>query len=198
MDKEGFIPSTVEETLAHASTKEVETEIAAQIKRARQFGIVPTHVDSHMGTLFTGKFINSYAKVSKAHGVLPMMLDPNPDRAKMLKEIGIDGVKIKRDLAPQGYVFLDMLYEDVEGKTLEERREFIYNLIRNLKPGVSEIIVHLALNDDEVQHITHSWERRYWEYQIVTDPKTRELIDSLGVKLIGYRELSKLAYKPNP
>ena len=30
----------------------------------------------------------------------------------------------------------------------------------------------------------------------MTDPKTRELIDSLGIKLIGYTDLAKLAYKP--
>jgi hypothetical protein len=29
-----------------------------------------------------------------------------------------------------------------------------------------------------------------------TDPKTRELLDSLGVKLIGYKQLATLAYKP--
>ena len=27
-------------------------------------------------------------------------------------------------------------------------------------------------------------------------PKTRDLIDSLGIKLFGYRDLQKLAFKP--
>jgi hypothetical protein len=30
----------------------------------------------------------------------------------------------------------------------------------------------------------------------LTDPKTRDLIDSLGIKLFGYRDLQKLAFKP--
>ena len=30
----------------------------------------------------------------------------------------------------------------------------------------------------------------------MTDPKTRDLIDSLGIKLCGYRDLQKLALKP--
>ena len=196
LDSEGFIHSTVEETVAKASTKEVEMEIRAQIKRAKQFGIVPTHVDSHMGTLFTGKFIGSYAKVAKEFGILPMMLEPTPARIEMGKQLGYDSAKISEGLRAQGYVLLDMLHEDIEGKTLEERRDDIYRIIRNLKPGVTEIIVHLALNDDEIQHISHSWQRRYFEYQIMTDPKTREFIEAQGVKLIGYRELSKLAYQP--
>ena len=28
------------------------------------------------------------------------------------------------------------------------------------------------------------------------DPKTRDLIDSLGIKLFGYRDLQKLAFEP--
>jgi hypothetical protein len=29
----------------------------------------------------------------------------------------------------------------------------------------------------------------------MTPPKTRDLIDSLGIKLFGYRDLQKLAFK---
>jgi hypothetical protein len=30
----------------------------------------------------------------------------------------------------------------------------------------------------------------------MTDPKTRDLIESLGIKLFGYQDLQKLAFKP--
>lgn len=196
LDKEGFMPQTVEETAAQATAEEVTKEIRAQIKRARAFGIVPTHVDSHMGTLFVGKFINSYTTVAKEEKVLPMLLDPTPDRVEMGKQLGFDATKIKEALAPQGYLFLNKLYEDVLGDTLEARREFLYNLFRNLQPGVNEVIVHLAGNEDEIQHITGNWRKRYYEYQIMIDPETRKLIDSLGIKLIGYRDLAKIAFKP--
>ena len=171
LDKEGFMPRTVEETVAQASSEEVAKEIRAQIKRARQFGIVPTHVDSHMGTLFTGKFIDAYTRVAKEEGIQPMLLEPTPDRIEMSKQLGLDFPKIKRELTPQGYPFLNRLYEDVKGDTLEARREFLYNLFRNLEPGVNEVIVHLAGDEDEVQHITASWRRRNWEYQIMIDPE---------------------------
>jgi predicted glycoside hydrolase/deacetylase ChbG (UPF0249 family) len=35
--------------------KQVEMEITAQIERARALGITPTHLDSHMGTLYQNK-----------------------------------------------------------------------------------------------------------------------------------------------
>jgi predicted glycoside hydrolase/deacetylase ChbG (UPF0249 family) len=195
LDAEGFLPRSVEETVLKAKPEEVEKELRNQIARARAFGIKPTHVDSHMGTLFTGKFMPAYVKVAKEAGLLPMLMRPTPQRIEQGKLLGIDPVKIEQELAPQGYVFLDMLHETIKGDSLEARREFIYNLLRNLKPGVTEIITHLAMDDEESRHIMYSWKARYHEFLIFTDPKTRELINALGIKLIGYKDLMKLAYK---
>ncbi len=196
IDKEGFIHHEVEETAVAASPAEVEKEIRAQIARARAFGIKPTHIDSHMGTLFVGKYYPVYAKVGLDTGVMPMLLFPTPERIKEAKEVfGFDAMASYGDLKKQGFVFLDLLKEDSEGKTLETRRKHYYDAFRNLKPGVTEFIVHLALDDPEIRAITGNWEARWNEYQIMTDPKTRELIDSLGIKLIGYKDLAKLAFK---
>jgi hypothetical protein len=40
------------------------------------------------------------------------------------------------------------------------------------------------------------WFLSFSEIGRMTDPKTRDLIDSLGIKLFGYRDLQKLAFKP--
>ncbi len=194
IDTEGFLPHTVEEVVAKSKPAEVEREIRAQIQRAKAFGIKPTHVDSHMGTLFTGPFMSAYTKVAKEFDIVPMLMKATKERIEQGKTLGIDPVKIEKELTPQGYVFLDMLHETIKGNTLETRREYIYDLLRNLKPGVTEIIVHLIMDDEEAKHITGSWQNRYNEYLILTDPKTRQLINSLGIKLIGYKELNKLAF----
>jgi len=39
---------------------------------------------------------------------------------------------------------------------------------------------------------TGSWGRRWHEFQIFTDPRTKELIEELGIRLIGYKELRRL------
>lgn len=197
IDQEGFIHRSEVQTAQHASAAEVEKEIRAQIARAEQFGIKPTHIDSHMGTLFFGKFYPVYTRVGLDTGIMPMLPAPNPMRiAQARAEFGFDAEATYKELSKQGFVFLDTLKESAEGKTLEERRKHYYDALRDLKPGVTEFIVHLSLDDEEIRHITGNWEARWNEYQIMTDPKTRELIDSLGIKLIGYRELSKLAFKP--
>ncbi len=197
LDKEGFIHRNETDTARFAKPAEVEKEIRAQIARAREFGIKPTHIDSHMGTLFAGVFYPVYTKVGQETGLMPMVLYPTPERVAQAKtEFGFDALVSHQQLKKQNFVFLDYLKEGAEGKTLETRRKHYYDSFRALKPGVTEFIVHLSLDDAEIRNITGNWEARWNEYQIMTDPRTRALINELGIKLIGYRELSRLAFKP--
>src|SRR5262249_15379772 len=152
---------------------------------------------SHMGTLFTAPYYPVYTQVGKETGIMPMLLSPTPERIAQAKTLGMDAQAWYDRLTKEGFVHLDVLSETASGDTLETRRQHYYDKIRQLKPGVTEFIVHLILNDEEAKHITNSWQARWNEYQIMTDPKTRELIASLGIRLIGYKELSKLAFQPS-
>ena len=64
VDSEGALWPSVEAVAKHATAAEVEKEIHAQLDRAHQMGFQPTHLDSHMGTVFaTPEFVASYIKV---------------------------------------------------------------------------------------------------------------------------------------
>src|SRR6266576_4043297 len=55
LDSSGYLYPLENEAAAHIDAKEAEAEIRAQIARARALGIQPTHLDSHMGTLYQNK-----------------------------------------------------------------------------------------------------------------------------------------------
>ncbi|MEX0882187.1 MAG: polysaccharide deacetylase family protein, partial [Cyclobacteriaceae bacterium] len=64
VDQEGALWPSVQEVVKNASPDEVEKEIRAQIERALDMGLKPTHLDSHMGTLFYHTpFLERYIKV---------------------------------------------------------------------------------------------------------------------------------------
>lgn len=195
-DKEGFIHRSVEDTVRFASADEVEREMRLQIARAKQFGINPSHIDSHMGTLFMGKFYPRYVKVGKDTGIMPMLLSPTPERIKEGKQVfGLDFDREYKRTMRENFVHLDILKEDAFGTTLADRRAHYYEAFRKLQPGVvTEFICHLSMDDLEIRNITGNWAARYHEYQIMTDPKTRDLLEELGIKLFGYRDLQKLAF----
>jgi chitin disaccharide deacetylase len=83
----------------------------------------------------------------------------------------------------------------VTGKNFAERKQAYKNLLRNLKPGVTMLIVHLGMNDPELKATTNSWEERYGDFLSFTDPEIEALIKELGVKLTTWREMGKIAWK---
>lgn len=73
VDEEGALWGGVAGVVRNASANEVEMEIRAQIDRAVTMGFNPTHLDSHMGTLFaTPEFLERYIKVGIETGI-PVM-----------------------------------------------------------------------------------------------------------------------------
>src|SRR5213596_617109 len=55
LDSSGYLYPLESEAASHMDVKEAEAEIRAQIARAKALGIQPTHLDSHMGTLYQNK-----------------------------------------------------------------------------------------------------------------------------------------------
>lgn len=73
VDKEGAFWPSVEEVVKNASPDEIEREIRAQVDRAITMGLKPTHLDSHMGTLFASPaFMERYIKVGAEYRI-PVM-----------------------------------------------------------------------------------------------------------------------------
>jgi len=79
VDAEGAMWPTVEETAEHATADEIEKEIRAQLARALRMGFHPTHLDSHMGTVFaTPAYAERYIKVG-AENHIPVMFPGGHD-----------------------------------------------------------------------------------------------------------------------
>src|SRR5437667_12660617 len=55
LDCSGYLYPLEREAAAHMDIQEAEAEIRAQIARGKALGIQPTHLDSHMGTLYQSK-----------------------------------------------------------------------------------------------------------------------------------------------
>ena len=76
-------------------------------------------------------------------------------------------------------------------------KSFYANAIKNLKPGVTEIIVHLGHDDAELQSVMvdhpdygAAWRQR--DYNVVTSPEFKKLLEENHVVLIRWSDLKKL------
>ena len=71
----------------------------------------------------------------------------------------------------------------------------------NLKPGLTEMIVHLGRDDAELQAVTvnhepygSAWRQR--DYDVVTSPEFRKALQDNNVVLVTWRELQRAAQTP--
>jgi predicted glycoside hydrolase/deacetylase ChbG (UPF0249 family) len=185
------------QTAAKATAQEIETELRAQIDRAIAFGIKPTHLDTHMGTLYERQdYFDVYTKLGREYGIPVMVMRPSPEIIAYGKASGSPiGEASLNKVISEGFAMLDHLVTGVPGKTFAERKQSYHQLLRNLKPGVTMLIVHLGLDDAELKAITGSWQQRHGDFLSFTDPETQALLKELGIKLLTWREMGKIAWK---
>jgi predicted glycoside hydrolase/deacetylase ChbG (UPF0249 family) len=197
IDEEGYMWRSEKQTAAKATAQEIEIELRAQIERAIAFGIKPTHLDTHMGTLYTRKdFFDVYTKLGKEYGMPVMVMRASPEMIAYGKATGSPITEeVLKKVEADGFAMLDHLVTGVPGRDYAERKKSYHELLRNLKPGVTMLIVHLGLADAELKAITGSWPQRNGDLLSLLDPETKALIKELGIKLITFRELGKLARK---
>ncbi len=190
IDPEGYVWRDVRSTASHASPAEVETELRAQIERAKEYGIKFTHVDTHMGTLFARPdYFEVYTKLAREYGVPCMLPKANEANAADLKGYPITPEMLKQKES-QGYAMLDRLVTGVPGKTPAERRESYRTFIKELKPGVTKLIIHLAKDDAEIRAVSGAWEYRWADFLFWSSEEAKELLAANNVQLFTYRQLA--------
>ncbi|MDO9341432.1 MAG: polysaccharide deacetylase family protein [Bacteroidales bacterium] len=185
-DPEGFLWRSVEEVYAYATSEEALIEGRAQIKKATDAGIPVTHIDSHMGTMqYKPEYLKAYIQLALEFN-LPLRM-----AAQSTME-GFGFPELRNQFKEKGLVFTDyFVYDEMEN--YKDVKSFWTNIIKNLKPGVTEIFIHASKESDELKAITNSWETRVQEADLYTnDPDIRKLIKDEKIILIGYRPLMEL------
>jgi hypothetical protein len=86
------------------------------------------------------------------------------------------------------------------GVTAAGWSKFYADAIKNLQPGISEMIVHLAYDDEEMRGVAFNhpdWgaEWRQRDFQFVTSEAFRKLLQENNVKLVTWREISQRLQK---
>jgi chitin disaccharide deacetylase len=186
LDPSGYFWNDEGVAAQHIKADEVEREIRAQIERAMAMGIHPTHLDSHMGTLFAQPdLFGVYIKVAHEYK-LPFLAVRSPDAPPaMLSQLSDK----------------DIVVDSVVGISPEvpatDWGKFYAGAIKNLNPGLAEMIVHLGHDDAEMQAVMvdhpdwgSAWRQR--DYDIVTSPEFKKELEDNHVVLVHWRELKRL------
>jgi len=186
LDPAGYLWSETAPAAQNSKPEEAEREIRAQIERAMAAGIHATHLDSHMGVLFARPELFAIL-IKVAHEYhLPFLAPRFPG----------DPNKLISLLSPKDVV-LDSIVIANPTVHADQWKEFYGNAIKNLKPGLSEIIVHLGHDDAELQAVTldhpdygSAWRQR--DYDLVTSLEFKKLLKENHIVLVKWSDLQKL------
>jgi predicted glycoside hydrolase/deacetylase ChbG (UPF0249 family) len=187
IDKDGYFRLTETEAAAQADPKEVELEINAQIERARAVGIQPTHLDSHMGTLYQNKALfEVFLRVARNQKLPVRVAKTWFARADFLPET----------LTPND-VYIDRVLDINPSVKPSDWATFYSDALKKLEPGVTEVVIHLAYDDVEMRGATvdhpnwgAAWRQR--DFEFFTSDAFRKVLEENQIKLITWRDLGRL------
>ncbi len=193
VDEHGYLWHGVSDVVERATADEFETEIRAQVDKALAMGIRPTHLDSHMGTCFQQPFIERYVKVGVEKGIPILMFGGHMQHVRA--EAG-EFVPLIRTLAERLWaaglpVIDDLVTQPTKANDYEQRKQQLIALLRDLKPGITEIIVHCTAPTEAFAQISSSGPAREAELRLMTDPDVRAFLEEEGIVLTTWRELKR-------
>lgn len=205
-DEQGAFWHSVAQVVEHASPSEVEAEVRAQIARFRQFGIQPTHIDSHMGTLFQPKFVQQYVKVGieeripvlfpGGHATLIGESAKLPDaQRQLIRQLGQQlwnaGLPVLDDLDGTSYGWNLPAGVPVTDENLRKHKTDQYiDLLKRCRPGITYIILHATDAGPSFQSISDSGPTRRGDMLAMMDPALKAFVEKEGIIITAWRELS--------
>ena len=200
VDPEGCLWRNVAGVIAKATADEVEMEIRAQIDRAQTMGLPITHIDSHMGTLF-GRvdYFERFARVGIEFKIPILAIGGHATHAKLENP---DATRKLHAWVPKiwnaGLPVLDDLHTGSYGWKPDEKSERLMSLLKEMKPGVTEVLFHASRPTEDFPVITSSSASRHGDLKALTDPRVKELIQQRGIVLTTWKELMARRQKAAP
>jgi len=165
---------------------EVEIELRAQIERALALGVKPTHLDSHQNRLYqtSQPLFEVFRRVARAYG-LPMLLP---------REWFATWSYLGEGLAPDDVV-IERVLTITPDVPAEGWAAFYRDGVDSLPPGVTELVIHPAFDDEEMRAFSReqatwgaAWRQRDFDYFM--SAAFRQQLRQKGITLVTWREIA--------
>jgi chitin disaccharide deacetylase len=182
LTEDGYLTDGSVNLAATAKTEEVEKELRAQIELAKRLGIDATHLDSHMGILFTSPaLLQTYIKLGREYKIPVMLADRGGN------------IDVKKFVTDKD-VLADRVFVATPADYAKGMRNYYVNILNTLQPGLNVILIHLAFDDTEMKAVTidhpdygAAW--RQADYDFFTSEECKKLIKDQNIQLITWKAI---------
>ncbi|WP_248930056.1 polysaccharide deacetylase family protein [Paenibacillus hamazuiensis] len=191
VDENGYFPADTRSVIHHADPEELREEATAQIEFALRLGIDITNIDNHMGSMYHVTEIllelcEKYAlplRYPKHERKGALLQYPQHERlVQRASQIGVllpDYIEMLPFFPPAGAAQAPYTYT----------KEAAVRIIKGLKPGLTELILHPSLDTEELKAITGTWQLRRYDFDVFRDEEIKRLLRDEDIRLITWREI---------
>ncbi|HET7293031.1 MAG TPA: ChbG/HpnK family deacetylase [Vicinamibacteria bacterium] len=171
VDESGRLPAKAE-GLQRAHPRELLAEMRAQLRLFRELmGRLPTHFDSHHHVHAQPAVLEALMTLSWETG------RPVRSASPQVRE------RLRSEAIPTNDAFIDGFFD--AGASLES----LIALLGRVGPGVTELMCHPAVVDDELRASSGYAEPRARELEVLTHADARATLQALGIQLSNYETL---------
>ena len=206
VDSTGSLWASVEDVVKHATPDEVEKEITAQLDLARTMGFEPTHLDSHMGTLFASPaFMERYIRLGITHHIPVMMPAGHATLIAAQNNIGAEQLSqlqaVGKMLWAAGLPVLDDLHNATYNWQPPDNLKTPYKpnyktpqyiaALKEMKPGLTMLIMHCTAPTEVFKEISDSGPSRKADLEAMLDPAFKKALQKEGIIVTTWREVQQ-------
>ena len=185
LDEHGYFPLDTDVVDKNAKMPDVEYELRAQIDRARSGGVPLSHFDMHMaGMVSSADLFGVYVKLQESCK-LPILLERN----------GTHGPPVGAPVSNYN-ASIDRVITMEPGVAPKDWFDWYKKQLTPLPPGVYQLVVHLAYDDEEMRGAT--WDHPDWgaawrqrDLDMVKSAEFQQFLKGQGFVLVTWKKLGQ-------
>lgn len=179
--------------------EQIETEYIAQIEKALELEIKPTHIDSERHHAAWPALFKLTLKIAEKYNI-PAIRTTNepywtnaPKRSlpNLIKSVGLRclGMRNKVSVKNSGIKTTDYFYGGAHIGRIS--KDFLLRLSENLPAGISELMTHPGFSDRKTDSISQSYldNTRQIELEALCDQEVADAFKKNNIKLINFSQI---------
>lgn len=193
MNEQGHFYIGNEGVRLNATYEDVKRELRAQVNYSIENGLIPTHLDSHMGAVrVRPEIFQAYFEIGQEFN-LPVVV------SKDYKEEVLSKIFDKSKIDISQIIWVDKIYSKSNDSPIDIKNweSFYYGVIDDIKPGFNILLLHLGFENEELKammidhpHWGAKW--RELDLQIVESEKFKNYLKEKNIKLINWNQINKI------
>lgn len=192
VDKNGYFNKKREELKSNASAEDIKKELKAQIEKALEFGLNPTHIDSHVYSVgASSEFFKIYKDLGEKYD-LPVLLN-----SQLMEMVGLNA---NNNIEEKDLLIEKVHYGKFEYFEKGKLQDYYKGIFNNLVSGVNLILIHPAFDDQEMKGITINHpnfgsEWRQIDFNSFTSEYSKSQLQKKNIELITWNDIKKVKSK---